>query len=118
MQVGIDIVEVDRLRDIERDEKKLVKLFTNNEISYFNSFVNKTEHIAGFFCAKEAFSKALKSGFGEKLNPLDIEILHEKSGAPFLNIIKKEIKNELLNKTIEISISHTNNTATAICSII
>ena len=118
MQVGIDIIEIKRLGNIEKDQQKLKKFFTQNEIEYFNRFAKKIEHVAGFFCAKEAFAKALKCGFGKELNPLDLEILHKNSGAPFVNILKKSIKEKLKDKKIDISISHSNTVATSICIIL
>ena len=115
MQVGIDIIEIDRLKIINDDEDKLKIIFTEKEIEYINKFKNKLDHIAGFFCAKEAFSKALKSGFGKDFNALDIEVLHNDSGAPYINVINSKIISKMANKKIELSISHSDTVATAIC---
>ena len=117
MQVGIDTIEIDRLGEITKDINKLKKMFSENEIEYFNKFTNKLEHIAGFFCAKESFSKALKCGIGDNFNLLDVEVLHEKVGAPYLNIINSDLKNKLKDKKIDISISHSNTIAVATCII-
>lgn len=117
MQVGVDIIEIERLKELSLDDKKLKKLFTANEINYFNKFTKKEQHVAGFFCAKEAFSKALKCGFGKVLSPLDIEVLHEESGAPYINIINTKIKTKLNGKKIDVNISHSNTMATAVCII-
>lgn len=110
--IGIDILEIERIKNIADDEKKLKKIFTKNEIKYFNNFENKYEHICGFFCAKEAVKKALDCP--KNLTFLDIEILHTKCGKPYVKLNKKiDIKNQ-----IKISISHSKTVATAVCLVI
>lgn len=116
--VGIDILEVKRLSKISADKNKLSKIFTQNEQEYFQKFSHKLPHIAGCFCAKEAVAKALKCGFGATLSPLDVEILHEKSGSPYVNTASLRLRPLLKGSKIELSISHTKNYATAICLII
>ena len=118
MNTGIDIVEVERFEHILQDEVKMKNIFTDKEIAYFNKFnVNKLEHLAGFFSAKEAFAKALKEGFSKNVLPINIEILHYDSGAPFINLLgkTKTFFEESGFKNIELNISHTNKTAIAIC---
>lgn len=117
MKVGIDTIELERFKDISKDELKLKKVFTKNEIEYFNQFSEKLSHISGFFCAKEAFVKALGTGFYKNCTPIDIEILHDENGKPFINVLSKEILDSLNNSKIEISISHSKTIATAICII-
>ena len=97
--IGIDILEIERIKN-------------KNEIKYFNNFENKYEHICGFFCAKEAVKKALDCP--KNLTFLDIEILHTKSGKPYVKLNEKiDIKNQ-----IKISISHSKTVATAVCLVI
>ncbi|MBQ9793141.1 MAG: holo-ACP synthase [Clostridia bacterium] len=118
MNVGIDILEIERFVEIEKDETKLKKMFTENEISYFNKFQFKTSHIAGTFCAKEAFVKALKTGFTKDIALLDVEVLHQDNGVPYINLNNEKIKKLLPNtEKVDISISHNQTTATAICII-
>lgn len=118
MNVGIDILEIERFIEIEKDEIKLKKMFTKNEIAYFNKFQFKTSHIAGTFCAKEAFVKALKTGFTKDIALLDVEILHQENGVPYINLNNEKIKKLLPStKKADISISHNQSMATAICII-
>ena len=91
MEVGIDILEIDRFLEIEKEETKLKKMFTAKEIEYFNKFQFKTSHIAGTFCAKEAFVKALKTGFTKEIGLLDVEILHNENGVPYINLNNENI---------------------------
>ena len=57
--VGIDIEKVDRFKDFNKT--KLSRIFTKQEIEYCFSFSNPLPHIAGIWCAKEAFVKAMKN---------------------------------------------------------
>lgn len=114
--VGIDIERVDRFETM-LDTKKQAKIFTKSEQEYFDKFKFKLDHMAGCFCAKEAVSKALKVGFYTKITPLDIEILHNENGAPYVNTQNEKLSNLLKNRKIDISISHTLDLATAICIV-
>ncbi len=106
---GIDVVDIERIERILQvdDERFLKKIFTDLEIEYIFEKGKKANTIAGMFSAKEAFSKLLGSGIGE-INWRDIEILHQISGRPYININKK-IKEKLDDigiEEIDISISH------------
>lgn len=115
--VGIDLLEVERFREMSESEEKMKKIFTQNEICYFKKFSVKLTHIAGHFCAKEAVAKAFKTGFGKFLSPIDVEVSHNKDGSPFINIENNRLSNLLKGRKIEVSISHTKSFATAICII-
>ena len=118
MRVGIDIINVNRFERISADEFKLATLFTAKEIAYFKKFANPLTHIAGTFSAKEAVVKAFKTGFSPQVLPLDVEILH-KDNVPYVNLKggAKAFFEENGFKNIDISISHTNEIAEAICII-
>lgn len=112
MKVGIDIIEVERVKE---DELFLNKLFTENEIKYINKFANKKERIAGFFCAKEAILKALDY---PNMNVKEVEISHSKSGRPTVRFSGEAELFYLKNfSDIDISISHSKTIATAICIV-
>ena len=107
---GIDIVSIDRFE----------KMFTKHEIRFKKKFFtqqeiiaskNKITFFAGRFTAKEAISKALGCGFGQKLKWLDLEILPNKNGKPVLT--KNNIITNLVGTNFEcfISISHEKNYA-------
>ena len=52
--IGIDIIEIKRIKDaIEKNPRFLEKMFTENEIKYFESNGFRYESIAGNFAAKE-----------------------------------------------------------------
>lgn len=115
LDIGIDIVEIERVeRALQRNKKFLDKLFTKEEIDYFKSKGLKTETIAGNFSGKEAISKALGTGI-RNFNFKDIEILRDKKGKPIVktynNLRKICIDYNVLE--IKVSISHSKNYAVA-----
>lgn len=87
MFCGIDIVEISRIEDMAvRHEKSLRRLFTTNELAYCAARERaKYASMAGIFAAKEAFLKALGTGFRSG-KWTDIEVLHTDYGAPYLHI--------------------------------
>lgn len=106
--IGIDIVELNRIRRIYRRQEKFVdRVLTPKEKDLFNKLAEgrKIEFLAGRFAAKEAFSKALGTGIGGSLSFLDIEIGKDELGKPF---ISKPIK-----KGAHLSISHSKEYAVA-----
>jgi holo-[acyl-carrier protein] synthase len=107
-KVGIDIVEVSRFLLLEEGKENtfLKKVFTEKELEYCFSYKNPSVHLAGHFALKEAVSKAL----GVKKYPFaEIEVFHEKDGAPYVKHHGK-----VLN--VGVSISHTDTLATAIAA--
>lgn len=118
MRVGIDIIDVNRFERLSGDDAKLSSLFTVKERAYFAKFAVPNTHIAGAFSAKESVVKAFKTGFTTGIMPLDIEILHNDS-VPYVvlkNGAKKFFEDNNF-KSIDISISHTNSIAEAVCII-
>lgn len=112
MKVGIDIIEIERIKD---DQNFLNKIFTEYEIDYINKFINRKERIAGFFCAKEAILKALNF---PSVNIKEIEINHSITGKPIIKFSGNAESFFLENfSNIDISISHSKTIATAICIV-
>ncbi|MFQ6724487.1 MAG: holo-ACP synthase [Clostridia bacterium] len=112
--IGIDIEDIRRFKKLT--PHLIDRVYTKNEIEYCNSHINPDVHFAGMWCAKEAVVKALND---LSLAVSEIEILHQSSGAPYINITPKlkqyfDSKNI---KNIHISISHTKTIATAVAMI-
>ena len=112
--IGVDIVKVKRIKKaLERTEGFCKGVFSLEEIAYFSNKNNKYETAAGFFAAKEAFSKALGTGIrGFRLT--DIVVKNNSLGKHDIYISNK-IKNKfkLVNHKIHLSISHTDEEAIA-----
>ncbi len=117
VSIGIDIVEVYRIGEtIARTPRFVERVFTQNEREYCESKgVAAAQSYAARFAAKEAFLKALKTGWRGKISWHDIEVVTDTDGVPTLNITGEAER--LLNKTganrVHISISHTSEHAVA-----
>jgi len=102
--IGIDIVSIKRIeKSINKFGHKAKNRFmTINE----QNSAKKISSIAGIWASKEAFSKAIGTGIGSEFSFLDIEILKDKKGKPYINIINPNLKQKLQNKKIDVSITH------------
>ncbi len=110
--IGTDIVAVSRIENIIQQYSDRFKkhIFTYNEKSYCDLKPNPSIHYAGRFAAKEAVKKALySSGVTNSINFIDIEITPSVSGAPKVKLSNIDLDNIL----VKISISHTDEFATA-----
>jgi holo-[acyl-carrier protein] synthase len=117
LSIGIDITEVYRMRDtIARTPRFAERVFTAAEREYCESKgVTAPQSYAGRFAAKEAFLKALKTGWRGKITWKDIEIVNDADGVPSL-IVKGEarrILDEMGGPRVHLSISHTTEHAVA-----
>ena len=114
---GIDIIEVSRIQKVlERDIGFKEKIFTKGEIDYCEEKKNKYQHYAARFSAKEAFLKAIGTGwrFGIKFG--DIEVYHDEFGKPLIRLYGKadELVRENGISTMHVSLSHLKEMATAV----
>jgi holo-[acyl-carrier protein] synthase len=117
LSIGIDIVEVYRIRQTTaRTPRFAERVFTAAEREYCESKgVAAAQSYAGRFAAKEAFLKALKTGWRGKITWQDIEVVSDEMGAPSLEI-HGEAKNILKKRgadRVHLSISHTSEHAIA-----
>jgi holo-[acyl-carrier protein] synthase len=114
---GIDITEVPRIRQtIEHfGERFLKRVFTEGEIRYCESKVNRAERYAARFAAKEAGMKALGTGWNHGVRWRDVEVVRHPGGRPgvVLHGIAEEIAEKLGVRNICLSLSHTADQAIA-----
>jgi len=85
-------------------------VFTDAERVYCESKgVARAQSYAARFAAKEAFLKALKTGWRGEITWHDIEVLNDADGVPSLNVkgAAKQILERLGADKIHLSISHT-----------
>jgi len=108
--IGVDIVQNSRIRKSITNKNFLLRIFTNDEINKSKKIKNKTAFFSKRFAAKEAFSKALGTGFRETLNFKDISITNNKNGKPSIkinkklhNFINKKFKTKKINVLLSIS---------------
>ena len=117
VSIGIDIIEVYRIREtISRTSRFAERVYTPAERAYCESKgAAAAQSYAARFAAKEAFLKALKTGWRGKITWQDIEILSDENGVPSLKI-EGEARNILENlgaNQIHLSLSHTTEHAVA-----
>lgn len=114
---GTDIIEVARIEKVMmRDTGFRDKIFTPGEIEYCETKKNKYQHYAARFSAKEAFLKAIGTGWRFGIRFADIDIYHDELGKPHIRTIGKaqELSEELSISKIHVSLSHLKELATAI----
>lgn len=119
MEVGIDIVKIERLKKHENNEKFLNKYFAKTEIEYISKKTKKVVTLAGLYACKEAVLKALGLGIGRGVELKEIVVNHSNLGKPFIEIDAK-IQYYLQNlgcSNIAVSISHDGDYAVAYCVI-
>ena len=115
--IGTDIIEVSRIRTVmEKDIGFREKIFTSGEIGYCETMKHKYENYAAHFSAKEAFMKAIGTGWRFGIRFADIDVYHDQFGKPLIRLYGKaeELgKIEGISK-IHVSLSHVKEMATAI----
>jgi holo-[acyl-carrier protein] synthase len=111
--LGIDIVQIDRIEKMidKFGQKALKRFLTEKEIK----IIKTSQSAAGYWAAKEAFSKAIGTGIGKKCSFSDIEILKNENGKPYFSSKTLERFNI---KNADLSISHDGNFAIAAVIII
>ena len=117
--IGIDIVSIPSLSQKLETTSFIEKVFTPQEIQDCRGHKQNLERFAGKFAAKESFMKAIGKGIRQEIWFLQIEVLNNEFGAPFISLSGKADKyfNELINGKIHLSISHTKSTAVAVVII-
>lgn len=83
--IGIDLVECGRFLDWSAFKKS--RIFTKKELEYAdNDNANSEKHLANFWAAREAFLKAIGTGFGDDISFSDVSVVHNDAGRPELLI--------------------------------
>ena len=89
--IGTDIVNISRIEDLlnKHDQKFMDRCFTKLEQEKATSRPTDKERIAQLaklWASKEAFAKALGTGFRDGLYLKDIEVINDEFGKPFLEL--------------------------------
>ncbi|MBL0942403.1 MAG: holo-ACP synthase [Alphaproteobacteria bacterium] len=92
--IGSDIVDIARIEAVLKKfpQKFLKRVFTQIEQETAHASSNSSASYAKRFAAKEAFVKALGTGFRQGLSWQDIEVINLKNGQPSLNLKGKAQK--------------------------
>lgn len=117
LSTGIDIVEVYRIAEtMARTPRFRERVFTPAEQEYCDSKgAAAAQSYAGRFAAKEAFLKALKTGWRGKITWHDIQIINDAEGVPEFSISgeAQRLFAERGYVSLHLSISHTTEHAVA-----
>jgi holo-[acyl-carrier protein] synthase len=114
--IGTDMIEVERVKkSVEKIDGFLKKIYSEREIEYCGCKKNKFEHYAARFAAKEAFFKAIGTGWRNGLAFAEIEIINDELGKPEIILYgkAKEFAEKNLIKGIFVSLTHIKETAAA-----
>ena len=106
--IGVDVVDSNRINQSLKKKNFIFRTFSKKEIDLSNKTLNRKNYFSKRFAAKEAFSKALGTGFRDKLNFKDIQIFNDKLGKPFYLInskLNKIIKKRMKVKNFDLFLS-------------
>jgi holo-[acyl-carrier protein] synthase len=118
--LGIDMIEVERIAaKINKNSGFREMLFSKDEIAYCEQKTNKFEHYAARFAAKEAFFKALGTGWGEGTSFSEVEVTNTENGKPQLSFSGNtaNIINAMHLSNILVSLTHLKSVASAVVII-
>jgi holo-[acyl-carrier protein] synthase len=113
--LGTDIAEVPRMLKSIENTAFQVKVFSAAEIEYCETKTNKAQSYAARFAAKEAFFKALGTGWRGGMAFNEVEVLNDDLGKPYIMLRGKtaEILLERKIRIIHVSLSHIREVAMA-----
>ena len=108
--IGVDIIQNNRIKNLLKNKKFLGRIYSDRELKLSKQNKNKVAYFAKRFAAKEAFSKALGTGFRSGLEFKDIEIVNDEAGKPqyvknkkIIKIVKNKFKIKNFNSFLSIS---------------
>ena len=119
--IGVDIIENKRIQKSIKNRNFIKRIYSSKELIESDKINNKVAFFSKRFAAKEAFSKALGTGFRMNLNFKDIEVINDKMGKPYYvknkkitKLIQKKYKTKKFNCFLSISDEKKYSTAFAI----
>jgi holo-[acyl-carrier protein] synthase len=118
--LGIDMIEVERVAaKIAKESGFRELVFAAGEIEYCEAKTNKYEHYAARFAAKEAFFKALGSGWKDGTAFNEVQVIHDTNGKPEIRLTGKtaETVGAMGAFKISVSLTHLKTMAAAVVII-
>jgi holo-[acyl-carrier protein] synthase len=98
--IGVDIIENKRIKNSLKNLKFKKRIYSTKELAQSSLSKNKVGFFSKRFAAKEAFAKALGTGFSGNLNFKDIEIVNNKKGKPYY--LKSKKISKIIHKNFNI----------------
>jgi holo-[acyl-carrier protein] synthase len=115
VKVGLDVIEIDRIRRALERPGFRERCFTDAEREYCDSKVNPAQHYAARFAGKEAVGKAL--GSGVYFTWREIEIRGRPKPGVVLSGRTKAFAEQVGAGRIDLSMTHSRELAAAICVV-
>ena len=120
--VGIDLVDLQRVRDLlaDKGEQAMTRFFSEHERQYLASRPDATGHAAARIAAKEAVYKAIQSLPGARgVGWREIEVSRDTEGRPAIRLygLAARISQERGGLVIKISLTHSALSAGAIALV-
>ena len=118
--LGTDMIEVERVAvKIAKESGFRELVFSKKEIDYCEAKANKFEHYAARFAAKEAFFKAIGTGWLDGTAFNEVEIMNDEKGKPVLALLgETALAIAAMNfKNILVSLTHLKTIASAVVII-
>ncbi|MHB8642059.1 MAG: holo-ACP synthase [Gaiellaceae bacterium] len=118
MRVGVDLIEIARIRSaLERYPGFRERCFTEAERAYCDSRKNPAQSYAGRFAGKEAVGKALGFGVAQRFAWREIEIVGRPKPAVTLHGRVKAWAENVSAGVVDLSMSHSRELATAVAVV-
>ena len=118
--LGTDLIEVERVaRKINKEAGFRELVFSKEEIDYCETKTDKFVHYAARFAAKEAFFKAIGTGWAEGTAFNEVEVTNDEAGKPKLSLLGATAKSIVSMGIIRIwvTLSHLKTIASAVVII-
>ncbi len=116
--IGTDIIEIDRIQKSHKKygDKFLTRIFTPEEIAYCMKKENPYPSLSVRFASKEALVKAARVGKFHPHTWTDVSVEVDPEGIPHVFLFN-ELKEQLKDMRIHISVSHSHEYASAVVVI-
>lgn len=112
--VGIDMVEIARIKKSMKNPRFLKFILGEEEYKELESKKFISQSVAANFCAKEAFAKAVGTGF-RGFNIREVQILRDNLGRPYIFLTGKAFETWGKGEyKFSVSLTHTKELASAV----
>ncbi len=101
--IGVDLCDADRIRRALARRGFRRRVFRDSEARYCSRRARPELHYAARFAAKEAFFKALGTGWGGGVGWRDVSVANARSGGPSLRLQGAAAR---LSRTLGVARSH------------
>ena len=117
--LGIDLCQISRMAAIlEKQPAFLKRYFSEAEIAYIHrQEACAAQSAAAMLAAKEAFAKAVGTGFAQGVSARDIHVLHRENGCPYYEIVGESLEKMRMMgaRRCHLSLTHEGDMAAAVC---